>query len=72
MLSRNIIKRYCHSHARSKCYENIHKIDSMRQELNELKEIIKELHEPIRIIYCSGVVTLITLPVLLFQNGRLF
>jgi hypothetical protein len=66
MFSRLPIKRFCHTHSRSKCYENIHKLNSLKQDVNELKEIIKELHEPLRIIYCSSVVTLITVPVILF------
>ena len=59
MLSRFVIKRYCHSHGRSKCYENVHKIDSMRQELNELKEVIKHHHEPLKIIYFTSITSLI-------------
>jgi hypothetical protein len=55
MLSRSIIKRYCHTHGRSKCYENIHKIDSLRQEVSELKELLKQLDYPLTMIYrCSG------------------
>jgi hypothetical protein len=59
MLSRFIIKRYCHSHGRTKCYENIHKIDSMRQELNEIKEVIKNYHEPLVVIYSTSIISLV-------------
>ena len=64
MLSRIIIKRYCHSHGRSKCYENIHKIDSMRQELNEIKEILHAIHKPMVVIYAASVMTLMGIPLL--------
>ena len=64
MLSRFIIKRYCHSHGMSKCYENIHKIDSMRQELNEIKEILHAIHKPIVVIYAASVTTLMGIPLL--------
>jgi hypothetical protein len=59
MLSRFVIKRYCHSHGRTKCYENIHKIDSMRQELNEIKEVIKNYHEPLVVIYSTSIISLV-------------
>ena len=68
MLSRFVIKRYCHSHGRSKCYENIHKIDSMRQELNEIKEILHAIHKPIVVIYTASVMTLMGIPVLMLAK----
>jgi len=68
MLSRFIIKRSCHSHGRTKCYENIHKIDSMRQELNEIKEVIKHYHEPLRIIYFTSITSLIGIISLLYTK----
>lgn len=68
MLSRFIIKRYCHSHGRSKCYENIHKIDSMRKELNEIKEIINHYHEPFVVIYGTSVFSLAGILCLLFTK----
>ena len=58
MISRILIKRYCHSHGRSKCYENIHKLDSLRQELNEIKEIVRYYEQPIRVIYFTSLVSL--------------
>jgi len=68
MLSRFVIKRYCHSHGRSKCYENIHKIDSMRQELNEIKEILHAIHKPIMVIYAASVMTLMGIPLLMLAK----
>jgi len=68
MLSRFIIKRYCHSHGRSKCYENIHKIDSMRQELNEIKETLRSYHEPFIVIYGTSIFSLAGTVCLLFTN----
>ena len=56
--SRPIIKRFCHSHGRSKCYENIHKIDSLRREVNEIKELINQYQEPFIVIYGSCVFSL--------------
>lgn len=69
MLSRLIIKRYCHTHGRSKCYENIHKIDSMRQELNEIKEILYSIHKPIVVIYAASVITLMGIPLLFLAKS---
>ena len=69
MLSRFVIKRYCHSHGRTKCYENIHKIDSMRQELNEIKEIIKHVHdEPLKVIYFTSITSLLGILSLVFTK----
>jgi hypothetical protein len=68
MLSRFVIKRYCHSNGRTKCYENLHKIDSMRQELNEIKETIKYYHEPLKIIYCTSIISLSGIIGLLFTK----
>jgi len=69
MLSRIIIKRYCHSHGRSKCYENVHKIDSMRQELNEIKEVVHAIHKPIVVIYTASLMTLMGLPLLFLAKS---
>ena len=68
MVSRFVIKRYCHSNVRSKCYENIHKIDSMRQELNEMKEIIKHNNEPLKVIYFTSITSLVGIVSLLFTK----
>jgi len=66
MLSRSIIKRYCHTHGRSKCYENTHKIDSLRQEVIEVKELLKQLNDPLIAIYrCSGFSLLGTIALIL-------
>jgi hypothetical protein len=68
MLSRFVIKRYCHSTGRTKCYENIHKTDSMRQELNEIKEIIKHYHEPLKVIYFTSITSLVGILSLVFTK----
>jgi hypothetical protein len=68
MLSRIILKRYCHSHGRSKCYENIHKIDSMRQELNEIKEILYAIHKPMVVMYAASIATLMGIPLIMFSK----
>ena len=59
MLSRLIIKRFCNSHGRTKCYENIHKVNSLRQDVNEIKEILKDFERPLMVIYSSSVLSLI-------------
>ena len=60
MFSRILIKRYCHSHGRSKCYENIHKLDLLRQDVNEMKEIFKDFEKPLMVMYSSSVLSIIT------------
>ena len=60
MFSRILIKRYCHSHGRTKCYENIHKIDSMRHDVNEMKEILRDFEKPLMVMYSSSVLSIIT------------
>jgi hypothetical protein len=59
MLSRFIIKRYCHSHGRTKCYENIHKLESLRQDVNEIKDFFKAVEQPLVVIYTSSVLSAI-------------
>jgi hypothetical protein len=59
MLSRLVIKRFCHTHTRSKCYENIHKIDSLRRDVNEIKENLKDFEKPLMVIYSSSVLSII-------------
>ena len=59
MLSRFIIKRYCHSHGRTKCYENIHKLESLRQDVNEIKEFLKAVEQPLVVIYTSSILSAI-------------
>jgi hypothetical protein len=59
MLSRFIIKRYCHSHGRIKCYENIHKLESLRQDVNEIKDFFKSIEQPLVVIYTSSVLSAI-------------
>ena len=59
MFSRILIKRYCHSHGRSKCYENIHKLELLRQDVNEMKEFLKVVEKPLFVIYSSSVLSVI-------------
>jgi len=59
MLSRFIIKRNCSQfYVKSKCYENIHKVDSLKQDVNELKELIHNYHERLTIIYGTSILSL--------------
>ncbi len=62
MIPRYIIKRFCHSHTqtfipnhKSKCYENIHKLNQLREELNEIKNILYSYNEPFKILYVSNI-----------------
>jgi hypothetical protein len=62
MIPRYIIKRFCHSHTqtfipnhKSKCYENIHKLNQLREELNEIKNILYSYNEPFKILYISNI-----------------
>ena len=59
MFSRILIKRYCHSHGRSKCYENIHKLESLRQDVNEIKNFLKAVEQPLVVIYTSSILSAI-------------
>jgi hypothetical protein len=68
MLSRLIIKRFCHTHIRSKCYENIHKIDSLKLDVHELKESIKDFRQPISTIYVFNIASFICSFTLLCQK----
>lgn len=68
MLSRLVIKRFCHTHTRSKCYENIHKIESMKLDIHELKESIKDLREPIGVMYVTNLASFVCSFSLLLQK----
>ena len=64
MLSRFIIKRFCHTHTqtfipnhKSKCYENIHKVNKLSEDVNEIKNILYSYHEPFKILYITNVIT---------------
>jgi len=59
MFSRILIKRYCHTHTRTKCYENIHKIESLRQDVNEIKEFMKNCEQPLITIYRTSVLSFV-------------
>ena len=67
MLSRLIIKRYCHSHGKSKCYENMHKLELLRQYVNELKSILKDFEQPLTTIYTSSVLSIIASVVVIIR-----
>jgi hypothetical protein len=67
MLSRFIIKRYCQSRAQTKCYENIHKIDSLRQDVNEIKEFMKNCEQPLITVYRTSVLSFIFILFKLFN-----
>jgi hypothetical protein len=40
----------------------------MRQELNEIKEILHAIHKPIVVIYTASVMTLMGIPVLMLAK----
>jgi hypothetical protein len=68
MLSRLVIKRFCHTHTRSKCYENIHKLNSLKLDVHELKEFIKDFRQPIVTIYVTSVASFVCSFTLLCQK----
>jgi hypothetical protein len=68
MLSRLVIKRFCHTHTRSKCYENIHKLDSLKLDVHELKESIKDFRQPLSVMYFMNVASFISSFTLLCQK----
>jgi hypothetical protein len=60
MLPRYIMKRYCNTHTnihKSKCYENTHHLFYLRQDINEIKNILYSYNEPIRIMYFTNMFT---------------
>jgi hypothetical protein len=40
----------------------------MRQELNEIKEILHAIHKPIMVIYAASVMTLMGIPLLMLAK----
>jgi len=75
MIPRYIIKRFCHTHTqtfipnhKSKCYENIHKLNQLREELNEIKNILYSYHEPFKILYITNVMTFVGASLVYFTN----
>ncbi len=67
MINRFLLKRFSNSYSlKSKCYENIHKIDSLREELNEIKTSIYSFNEPLKIIYISNTISIILTATYLF------
>lgn len=65
-----IIKRqHCiHSFTKVKCYESIHKIDSLKEDISELKEIVDSYHEHIMIIYSTSIISFTGTIILLVKN----
>jgi len=66
MLPRSIIKRFSHIHTpnfththTSKCYENIHKLNSLREDVNEIKHMLHSYHEPFKILYITNIMTFV-------------
>jgi hypothetical protein len=62
MLPRFILKRFCHSTSttpitKSKCYENTHHLYYLRQDINELKNMLYSYNEPVRIMYFANIFT---------------
>jgi hypothetical protein len=66
MLPRLLIKRFSHIHTpsytlthKSNCYENIHKLNNLREDVNEIKNILQSYHEPFKILYITNIMTFI-------------
>jgi len=57
MFSRFVIKRCYNINPKSKCYENIHKLDSLKQDISEMKEIIKSYNEPVKVVYLTSIIS---------------
>jgi hypothetical protein len=58
MLLRSIVKRFSHISTqpnKSKCYENIHKLNYLIEDAKEIKNILQSYHEPLKIIYISNI-----------------
>ena len=69
MISRLIVRRnFSQFYVKSKCYENIHKVDSLKQDVNDMKELIHNYHERLNIIYGSSVLSLTGIFCLLFSK----
>jgi hypothetical protein len=65
-----IIKRQqrMHSFTKVKCYESIHKIDSLKEDIRELKEIVDSYHEHIMVIYSTSIISFTGTVILLIKN----
>lgn len=71
MSPRLIMKRFSHIHTpthtlnhtfnhKSTCYENIHKINNLREDVNEIKNILHSYHEPIKVIYVANIFSFVS------------
>ena len=65
MLSRSILKRFCHAHSpslipnhKSKCYENTHHLVYLRQDITEMKNILYSYNEPLKFMYVANIVSI--------------
>ena len=61
-------QKYIHSVTNSKCYENMHKIVSLKQDIRELKEIVDSYHEHIMVIYSTSIISFTGTIILLVKN----
>jgi hypothetical protein len=66
MLPRLLIKRFSHIHTptytpinKSTCYENIHKLNNLREDVNEIKNMLHSYQEPFKILYITNVMTFV-------------
>ena len=64
MLTRSILKRFCHTHSpslipnyKSKCYENTHHLVYLRQDITEIKNILECYHQPLKLMYFASGIT---------------
>lgn len=75
MLLRSIVKRFSHipfHPNKSKCYENIHKLNYLIEYNKEIKNILQSYHEPLKIIYVSNImfgILNIYFYIFIFQNN---
>jgi|UniRef100_A0A6C0DGN8 hypothetical protein len=69
MLKRILINRCLHhANSKTKCYENIHKLDHIREELNEIKEIVKSYDERLTISYTTNIIALTFTSIMFFSK----
>lgn len=58
MLRHIINKRYLHNiKSKSTCYENIHKLNHLIEEVHEMKEIIKDYNKQLAFSYTTNIIT---------------
>jgi hypothetical protein len=69
MLKRVLINRCLHhATSKTKCYENIHKLDHIREELYEIKEIVKSYNERLTISYTTNIIALTFTSIMFFSK----